>query len=895
MKNKVFGALLGAIGLSIMATATLAADLSSMVALHIAAQPLASALLEFSAQTQIQIVTAGADVRNLEAAELNGKMTVRQALEKLLNGSGLTFRMMGDSTIGLIHASEVEKPTGEARGDEKPIDPTLRSRDLSARANQEGAVAPDSSVDRPADTAAQRNPVELEQVLVTGSRIANAPPASPVISITQEQMAEAGQTNLGDVIRSIPQNFSGGQNPGVALGAGGSLSNQNTSGGSALDLRGLGPDATLTLLNGHRMSYDGFSQGIDLSTIPVAALDRIEIVADGASAIYGSDAVAGVANIILKRDYDGVSVTARAGRATDGGDFQQQYDVVGGTRWSTGGFIATLDYSDSTAIYARQRDYTSYMPDPYTLLPSSSSKAALISGHQDIGSIGSFTLDALYNKRETDLSIFYYSTQRSELDSTNYELSPTLNLNLPANWTLSLNGLYGRDSGFNDSGEYSPAGALTSLSEFCYCDTVKAVEVNTTGPIFRLPGGEVRGAFGGGYRENTFNQYYLTADNTIYGQEHSSYAFGELYLPLVASDQNVPFVDHLSLSGAGRYEDYNDFGGVATPKLGLIYAPTPDFDLKGSWGRSFKTPTLLQEHEGAQAILFSASQLGATGYPGTATALIDYGGNPNLQPERATTWTSTLSLHPRAVRNFQADLSYFSVNYSDRVLQPVPSLLESFSNPVYHEFLNTNPTGPQLAQVVNSSATGVSVISGGPYNPANVVAIVNDLYANAALQKIHGIDLSAHYRLEWGRNAFTWNEQASWLSSEQQNSALAPWFALAGTVYNPPHFRSRLGGSFERGPLILSSFYNYIGGVIDNSSTPNVTGASMQTVDLTALYHLNAPSALLNNLDLSLSVQNLSNTRPPYLNTTNSAIVNYDSTNYSAVGRLVSVAITRRW
>src|SRR3546814_1315105 len=78
------------------------------------------------------------------------------------------------------------------------------------------------------------------------------------------------------------------QNPGVALGSG-SIANQNINSGSALNLRGLGPDATLTLLNGRRLSYSGFVNAVDVSVVPIAALDRIEVIADGASAIYGSD------------------------------------------------------------------------------------------------------------------------------------------------------------------------------------------------------------------------------------------------------------------------------------------------------------------------------------------------------------------------------------------------------------------------------------------------------------------------------------------------------------------------------------------------------------------------------------------------------------------------------
>lgn len=148
---------------------------------------------------------------------------------------------------------------------------------------------------------------ELESIEVTGTRIKGGAVPSPVISISAARIQEEDFSDLGEVIRSVPQNFSGGQNPGVLSGnlAGAGNANQNMTGGASLNLRGLGADATLTLLNGRRLAYGGFTQAVDLSAIPVEAVERLEIVADGASAIYGSDAVGGVGNVILKRDYDG--------------------------------------------------------------------------------------------------------------------------------------------------------------------------------------------------------------------------------------------------------------------------------------------------------------------------------------------------------------------------------------------------------------------------------------------------------------------------------------------------------------------------------------------------------------------------------------------------------------
>ncbi len=150
---------------------------------------------------------------------------------------------------GAVGAQEVTRKTDS---DKQPTDP--RQDDLSTQ-----------------------SAVQLDTVQVTGTRIKGGTTPSPVITIDSTRIREEGFTDLGEVIRSLPQNFGGGQNPGVAVGAtagAGGLANQNVTGGSALNLRGLGPDATLTLLNGRRLSYGGFVQAVDISAIPIEAVDR---------------------------------------------------------------------------------------------------------------------------------------------------------------------------------------------------------------------------------------------------------------------------------------------------------------------------------------------------------------------------------------------------------------------------------------------------------------------------------------------------------------------------------------------------------------------------------------------------------------------------------------------
>jgi outer membrane cobalamin receptor len=149
-------------------------------------------------------------------------------------------------------------------------------------------------------------------------------------------------------------------------------------------LRGLGADATLTLLNGHRLPYDSAFGGVDISAIPVAAVERIDVVADGSSALYGSDAVAGVVNVVLRPDHVGLATSTQIGTSTQGGDFQQQADLVTGTRWAGGGVMLAYDFAHNSAILARQRDFAGSLPADNTLYGEQRRHAVTATLHQDL-------------------------------------------------------------------------------------------------------------------------------------------------------------------------------------------------------------------------------------------------------------------------------------------------------------------------------------------------------------------------------------------------------------------------------------------------------------------------------------------------------------------------------
>lgn len=865
LRNQVRNHLLAAVAMGAMAVATPAqAQGGQPQDYNIEGGNLGDALQSVSRQSGREIIFSAEAVSGKRAPPLHGTYSPDDAVRALLAGSGLTAQFRKD--VILIRGRA--EPSGEVEG---------------------------RSADSP-------------EIVVTGSRIRGAPPASPTIVRRRDELLSAGQTDLGEFIRSLPQNFSGGQNPGVA-GGGNQGGNENISGSSTLNLRGLGPSATLTLINGHRVAYDSLSQGVDISQIPVAAIDRIELVADGASALYGSDAVGGVANVVLRNDYDGLLTSARFGASTDGGNEQQQYGILGGSIWGGGGFFASIDYSKNTPITARNRDYTRILDDTASLLPGQRQIGVLIAGHQSLADGVELKLDGQFNDRKTTRVQPFLITSNAETNGLishphvqSFSVSPSLEVSLPANWQASLSGTYSESNNHVFSRRYA-AGIQTLSGNIDYDNRLKSIEASAEGPTFALPGGTARLAVGGGFREaglgarvTTVSSAGVTATTTNFNKARQVYfAYAEASLPFVNSANAIPLIDELSVSAAVRYENYKDVAHLFTPKFGVIYRPIPGVTLRSAWGRAFKAQTLYQEFQIRQGVLFPGSVF--PGADSSKTVFVAAGGNDNLKPEKATTWTATMEVQPQILPGLILQASYFHVSYKDRVVQPLGNnLFQAFSDPIYNAYILLNPSSQFLAEQIARLPQGLSNATGQPYDPSNVGGYLDASLQNAAAQKLEGVDLSAEYRthLENG-DQINLSASASYLKSEQQLSAGQPTVQLAGLIFNPPHWRWRAGSNWEHANVALSGFVSYIGGTTDNRYNPAPRVGSFTSVDLVGRIRSTDTNGLFSGIDATLSLLNIFNEKPARIINTNLADPPYDSSNYSVVGRIISLTLTKSW
>ena len=304
--------------------------------INIAATDLSHALLELGQQAGTSIVFSEETTEGYLAPSVQGDFTVPEALETLLAGICLSYYHVRDDLIAI-------KPGCQNQG---------LTTDSSAR---DASAGPSADPGRPSGVAE----IIVRERYVTGSRIRTPHPtgATPVDVIDRAEIELAADQDVGGLLRYLPA---------VAGNSTSTLVSNGGDGTSTVTLRGLPASNTLVLLNGRRLNPDAFQgKSVDLNTIPMGLVERIEILKDGASAIYGSDAIAGVVNVVTRTDFDGLLAEAYYGASGDGDLETKNTTLLFGTtidklRVSMGG-----TYYDQDPIYSRDRSLSHTADDRF--------------------------------------------------------------------------------------------------------------------------------------------------------------------------------------------------------------------------------------------------------------------------------------------------------------------------------------------------------------------------------------------------------------------------------------------------------------------------------------------------------------------------------------------------
>lgn len=848
------------------------------------------------------------------------------------------------------------------------------------------AMAQDATVPQEQASSDAAVPTDAA-IIVTGSRIRGvAPVGSAVISIGADKIAEQPVMSTNDLLRRVPQVLSLGANRN-----GGSAQNgaANATRGAGINLRGISTNATLLLYDGRRFPPQGTQgQYTDPSVIPAIALERVEVVADGASAVYGSDAIAGVVNFILRRNFEGMEFRARSG-FIDGGYDEQQLAGIVGHKWQGGSAMLALEYTRNSALRGYDLDFyqddnrarggrdlrvTNCDPGTISLsgktyaIPAGGVTAAnassLVAGtsnkcfynaldtvipeqqrynvtaavSQEVADGVRVFADGFYSYRNgkiaglTNISatvrntnpFFVSPVPGATSETVLYSLVPTnggpditpyhgsswnivggIEGKLFGDWKATAYYAHGesddvadRRIGVNTAAlnaalaDTNPATALNvfggpnnpatiaKIRDNLFVITGKTrldvANVQMDGSLIDLPGGAIRLAVGGEYRsEYTFTDL-LTGQAATPLSVHDSgtrnvkAVFGELFIPIVGAGNAMTGIEQLSLSVAGRYEKYSDFGSTSNPKFGVTWKPVQEVTLRGSYGTSFRAPTFTEVSTiaGGAGLYYDT----LPGAAGNQTGIGIAGGNPNLKPETATTWSVGGEIRPMA--GIRATLTYFDIDYKNQILalRGTPGIL---TNPLYTSFVTLNPTATQVTALINSGLPINNTI-----NPNAVSFIVDGRRQNLGRSKVRGLDFGLYANWSLAGLAFDAGFQGTYYTKYQFQSVPGSVAAeVLGFINFPQKFRSQADIGVKAGKVATRLTWNHVSAYTNTTVTPVQKVSNYDTFDLGVNVDVNE------RFRIGFDVRNLLNENPPFVDATRG----YDPQSANPVPRLFAV------
>ena len=463
--------------------------------------------------------------------------------------------------------------------------------------------------------------------------------------------------------------------------------------------------------------------------------------------------------------------------------------------------------------------------------------------------------------------------------------------------------------------------------------------IKADGPLFDLPGGTVKAAVG---IEYTYNSEGLRSAGNISPGEQGDYAtpshdneyiysnitanhrsvaaaFGEIYVPIVGEANALPLVQALNLDAAVRFDHYSDFGDTINPKVGLTWKIFDDLQARGSWGTSFRAPTLTDgdPYVGSFKALFqfpnstSVVNCAIPIFPGfcLSNAVLLFGAQGGLQPERSINKSFGFDYKPHWLDGFQFSATYYNIHYTDRLQgPPIGEFLTSDANfALYSKYAKAihNPPGcvngnestydPALVPYIH--AVGLYTL----YRPVaghecSVQAILDGRTTNVGTTNQEGVDFNTNYLFDTSIGQLNIGAMVSVVLTENaQYVAGTPVVSRLGKIGYPVNWRGRGSLGWSDGSWMANLFMNYVGSY--KNTTPLNTSVSTHisdwiTFDAGVSYNFSDDVwEGFKDTRISLNAQNLLDRDAPIVLTTN--YTSYDPEQANVLGRIVSVQLTK--
>jgi len=843
------------------------------------------------------------------------------------------------------------------------------------------------------------------EIIVTGSSIRGvAPTGSQLISVSANDIMKQPVSSTADILRKIPQIVNLGADEARLNRV--ANANANVSLASGINLRGIGTEATLTLMNGRRLVPQG-TQGqlIDPSLVPSIMVERMEVIADGASGVYGSDAVAGVVNIITRKHVDGFETRVRSGLA-DGVE-QVVASQLAGTSWGSGSALIAYEFNYRSALAAKDRSF--YNDDlrsvggadqrPYFSAPGNVTQGGVYAGipagngvglvpgdfvigsanrqsvfegtdilpeqkrhsvmarlEQELTSNVSLYVDGVFSDRRfvrhatartvnatvpssnpffvnpfdpdaTRATVSYsflndLGTDRQTGYQKVWQATAGLDVQL-GSWRANVYVTGGKTKDlWNRNGTNAPAlnaaladtNPATALNLYSSTGqnnpaTIEKLKANyilaarnqlygggvtLDGPLANFGDGTLKAAVGGSFFYLQNNGYQFSSENTVdrslaqiagtEGKREVTSLFAELHADPI--DRSEGFVRGVAVSAAGRYDHYSKVGSTFNPKFGTTINLLDVFNIKSSFGKSFRAPTVIDTDPYGSISIMPMDYVDPGAVGGRARGIQWAGGNPDVKPEKATTWTMGLDLTPFEDKRFVVAATYYNISYKNRIEHPANVTNPLLQENVLGDYIIRNPSRELVLQLMGDKA-----YRGDPTeDPSNFVVIVDARKKNVGRLKTSGIDFSVSYNFDLGDGDLSLGANGTRVLTYKRSFVPnVPLTNLLNIIDNPQEFYSRVFADYSIGSWNFGATWNHTGGYTNNLVTPFQKVDAYDTFDLSVVKELNLGRG---GSTLSLTVQDVFDAKPPLVINGN---LPFDPQVVNIMGRYAAVEFRIKW
>ena len=790
-----------------------------------------------------------------------------------------------------------------------------------------------------AEAAASTSEPEPETVIVTGTRASGLDEfssSSPVQVLSSEELEMAGRPDLMNSLANVVPSF-------TAQAFGGDMANQTLQ----AKLRGLSPNHTLVLVNGKRRHttsslailggpYQG-GAGVDLNFIPVDSIDHVEVLTEGAAAQYGTDAIGGVINIIMRRNPSGANLSySHGGNYSGDGDTSAYSGNIGFEASSGSYFSLTAEYREHG--HTNRGDVDPRVVDPARIDPEeggtfpntnmpfaagypylnkifgdASYEMKLVSlngavpvgddaevytvltwGDKHAASYENYRLPSrvAFTDPDTEEVTFfrpYGFDPREETEETDYQAILGARGDV-GTWTWDLSSSFGEDeidmftrdsanaSLYANTGQ-TPVnfydGAYTQTQWTTNAELTKELEIGLAGPMTL--------AFGAEYREETWEagpgdeaSRYLEGGQSFPGISLSDSGKHDRDVMGAYVDVTLEPTEKLRLQFAGRYEDYSDFGDTTVGKISGRYELTDSLALRGTASTGFRAPTLAEAY-------YSATNVGPTTafvqMPPNAPATAILGLGAGLQPEEATNFSLGLVFRPEGALSMTFDL--YQVELRNRIAA-TSTFYGTIDGQLYSQVIvdaiiaNGNVLDPE---VTASGDTGIN------------------LFTNGVTTRTRGADLMFNYATDFSWADVDWSVAATYNETEVTKvRATPPEFGTTQPLFDQealsdledtmPNYLVNLGAVFKWERVTLSVHEMVYGPCSDYDNDGGQTNGEIMfyknEIGLTPITNLEVSFVAMKGLSFVLGATNVFDEYPDKRNDTYREI-QFDSGDNGAV------------